>query len=43
MNNILTVAVPGGLSALQWLLAQPASGQRRKAQLDAALRVERAW
>jgi prevent-host-death family protein len=37
------MAVPGGLSALQWLLAQPASGQRSKAQLDSALRAERTW
>ena len=30
-----------GMSAVQWLLRQPATGTRRKAQLDKALRKER--
>ena len=33
----------GGMTAVQWLLAQPATGSRRKAQIDADLKVERAW
>ncbi|WP_341645217.1 type II toxin-antitoxin system prevent-host-death family antitoxin [Thauera sp. SDU_THAU2] len=32
-----------GMSALQWLLAQPATGMRDKADIDAALAEERAW
>jgi prevent-host-death family protein len=34
---------PPGLSALQWLLAQPAVGRRRKAEIDAALAEQRNW
>lgn len=34
---------PAGMGALQWLLAQPASGQRTKAEMDAALQAERDW
>jgi PHD/YefM family antitoxin component YafN of YafNO toxin-antitoxin module len=30
-----------GLSALQWLLAQPAAGRKSKRQLDHQLRTER--
>jgi hypothetical protein len=30
-----------GLSALQWLLAQPAAGTKNKRQLDRQLRTER--
>ena len=30
-----------GMTAVQWLLSQPATGTRRKAQLDKALREER--
>jgi hypothetical protein len=32
-----------GLTALQWLLAQPATGSREKADIDAALADERRW
>ncbi len=32
-----------GMSALQWLLSQPAAGTRSKAEIDGALRVERDW
>lgn len=32
-----------GLSALQWLLAQPVAGTRSKADIDAALAAERNW
>lgn len=32
-----------GLTAVQWLLAQPATGRRDKAQIDAALKAERDW
>lgn len=35
-------AVPG-LSAVQWLLTQPATGERSKADLDARLAGERDW
>jgi PHD/YefM family antitoxin component YafN of YafNO toxin-antitoxin module len=31
----------GSLSALQWLLAQPATGKKSKRQLDRELRAER--
>lgn len=31
------------LNAIQWLLAQPATGKRSKAQIDADLQAERAW
>lgn len=34
---------PKGMTAVQWLLAQPSVGQRSKVQIDAALKVERAW
>jgi len=30
-----------GMTAVQWLLSQPATGTKRKAQLDKALRKER--
>jgi len=30
-----------GMTAIQWLLNQPATGTRRKAQLDKSLREER--
>jgi len=30
-----------GMTAVQWLLSEPATGTRRKAQLDKALREER--
>lgn len=32
-----------GLTAVQWLLAQPATGRRDKAHIDAALKAERDW
>ncbi len=32
-----------GMTALQWLLAQPATGARSKEEIDAALAVERDW
>ena len=32
---------PVGMSALQWLLSQPSSGTRSKAQIDKSLRAER--
>lgn len=34
---------PSGLTALQWLLAQPCAGTRDKADLDTALAAERDW
>ena len=37
------VATPDGLTALQWLLAQPISGEGTKEQIDADLKAERAW
>ncbi|MBK6615295.1 hypothetical protein [Ottowia sp.] len=32
-----------GMTALQWLLAQPAAGTRNRKDIDAALAQERAW
>ncbi len=32
-----------GMTAVQWLLAQPSVGQRSKAAIDADLKTERAW
>ena len=37
------MAAPAGMTAVQWLLAQPAAGKRSKAQIDAALKIERTW
>jgi PHD/YefM family antitoxin component YafN of YafNO toxin-antitoxin module len=34
-------AVQPGMSAMQWLLSQPATGSRSRRQLDRALRAER--
>ncbi len=34
-------AVPVGMSAVQWLLSQPVTGTKRKAQIDKMLCVER--
>lgn len=34
-------AAPVGMTAVQWLLNQPVTGTRRKAQIDRALREER--
>lgn len=36
-------SVPPGMTAMQWLLAQPTTGKRSKAQIDADLQAERAW
>ena len=36
--------LPGGMSAVQWLLGQPSAGTKDKVTLDAALHTEReAW
>lgn len=35
-------AVPG-MSALQWLLAQPSDGSRDKQDIDATLAADRGW
>jgi len=32
-----------GMTALQWLLAQPAAGTRDKVEIDTALAEDRAW
>ena len=32
-----------GMTAMQWLAAQPYKGQRTKAQIDQRLREDRAW
>jgi prevent-host-death family protein len=37
------VLAPSGLTALQWLLSQPATGKRSKARIDADLKAERDW
>jgi len=37
------VARPQGMTAVQWLLAQPVTGMRSKEEIDAELKVERAW
>lgn len=37
------VAAPSGLTAIQWLLSQPATGKRSKAKIDADLNAERNW
>ena len=36
-------AAPSGLTAMQWLLSQPAAGKRSKAGIDADLKVGRDW
>ena len=36
-------APPGGLTAMQWLLSQPATGKRTKAKIDVDLKAERDW
>lgn len=36
-------AAPPGLTALQWLLTQPAMGTRSKQEIDEALAAERIW
>jgi prevent-host-death family protein len=37
------VAAANGLTAVQWLLSQPATGMRSKAKIDAALKAQRDW
>lgn len=37
------LVTPEGMTAVQWLLAQPVSGKRSKAKIDAGLKAERAW
>ena len=37
------VVNPAGVSAVQWLLSQPATEKRSKAQIDADLKVGRDW
>ena len=37
------VAVPSGLTAMQWLLSQPTAGKRSKAKIDADLKDGRDW
>ena len=37
------VFAPEGMTAVQWLLALPVTGKRSKAQIDGALKTERAW
>ena len=37
------VAIPDGLTAMQWLLLRPATGKRSKAAIDAKLKAERDW
>ena len=34
---------PSGLTAIQWLLSQAATGKRSKAKIDADLNAERNW
>ena len=34
---------PGAMTAVQWLLIQPAAGKRTKVQIDAKLKAERGW
>lgn len=36
-------ASPSGMTAIQWLLTQPATGKRSKSQIDADLKAERVW
>jgi len=37
------IAKSPGMSAVQWLLAQPTGGQRSKKQIDADFKLERDW
>ena len=37
------VAAPQGMTAVQWLLGNPAAAKRSKAKIDAGLKAERAW
>ena len=36
-------AAPSGLTAMQWLLSQPAAGKRSKARIDADFKAGRDW
>lgn len=36
-------ASPSGMTAIQWLLTQSATGKRSKSQIDANLKAERVW
>lgn len=36
-------AAPSGVTAMQWLLSQPAAGKRSKARIDADLKAGRDW
>ena len=36
-------AAPIGLTAMQWLLSQPAAGKRSKARIDADFKAGRDW
>ena len=42
LANSKTMA-PDGMTAMQWLLAQPGVGKRSQAQIDAGLKAERSW
>lgn len=37
------VAARSGLTAVQWLLSQPAAGKHGTARIDARLKAERDW
>jgi len=37
------VVATSGLTAMQWLLSQPAAGKRGKAKIDAELKAGRDW
>lgn len=38
-----SVVQPHGMTAVQWLLAQPVTGTRSKDEIDAELKGERDW
>jgi len=42
LNQPQSSSVPG-LTAMQWLLLQPCSGQRAKSDIDAEMAAERDW
>jgi prevent-host-death family protein len=37
------LAAPAAVTAVQWLLSQPLTGKRSKAQIDARLKAVRDW
>jgi len=37
------LGAPAGVTAVQWLLSQPPTGKRSKAQIDASLKSVRDW